>query len=149
LIMNGADVQAKDIQGRTLLHLAAAFGENKDVRWLTPSDPILLRRGQGTDVGYEALAQCFIEGGADIQAKDNFGQTSLQWAAACGSKRMVQLLLDRGADVKAVSMGGKTALDMAMTSGRDVEPKVKALHEKEPAHRKLPLRPVVTHSKIN
>ncbi len=70
--MEGADVAAKDGDGRTALHWAAMNG-HKDVVAL------LLDRMEGVDVA----------------AKDEYGRTALHCAAREGHKDVVALLLEK------------------------------------------------------
>lgn len=54
-----------------------------------------------------------IDGGADINAKDNIGGSSLMYASYYGRKDVVKLLLDNGADVNVKDKDGWTALTRA------------------------------------
>jgi ankyrin repeat protein len=54
---------------------------------------------------------------AFIEAKDNFGQTALHFAAVKGLTSTVSLLLERGARVGDKTNCGKTALDLASANG--------------------------------
>jgi ankyrin repeat protein len=55
-----------------------------------------------------------IEKGADIEAKNHKGMTSLMLAARLSQHpEMVQLLIDQGADVNARCNDGKKAIDYA------------------------------------
>lgn len=57
--------------------------------------------------------------GADIDAKNNYGETVLHSAAISGYEGVVRLLLQRGADINAKNRYGKTALDFASTDAKD------------------------------
>jgi hypothetical protein len=81
-----------DFHGKTLLSLAAEKGET-------------------------ALARCFLELGAAIEAVDQLGRTPLHQAARGGKVGVLRLLLERGADIEAKDRTGRTALDRA-TAGR-------------------------------
>jgi ankyrin repeat protein len=82
----GADVNAKDGNGRTPLH----WVETKEV------------------------AELLIAEGADVHAKDEWGFTPLREAAANGHKEIVELLISKGADVNAIADNGATPLDGAI-----------------------------------
>ena len=64
----------------------------------------------------EAVA-ALISHGADVNARNEFGQTPLMYASKWGHAKVVEALLDAGADkeLKATSgdWEGKTALDLA------------------------------------
>ncbi|MFC1793592.1 ankyrin repeat domain-containing protein [Planctomycetota bacterium] len=55
-----------------------------------------------------------IERGADVNAKDNEGQTPLYAAIWSGDANMVELLLDKGANMKIKDSYGQTPLDVAV-----------------------------------
>ena len=93
LLDSGADINARDEQNQTALHLAASRGH-------TPIVKLLLERG------------------ADVNAKNLFGQTPLLAPVYRGSLDTVRALLDAGADVDARSgFAGQTLL-LAVSSGR-------------------------------
>ena len=52
--------------------------------------------------------------GANIEAKDEFKNTPLIFAAYYDHKEIVEILLDKGADVNAKDSLGKTSLDWAI-----------------------------------
>ncbi|MGB8846112.1 MAG: ankyrin repeat domain-containing protein, partial [Terracidiphilus sp.] len=51
-----------------------------------------------------------LEKGANIEARDNKGKTSLMWAAIRGRTAIVNVLLAKGASIDAKSNNGGTAL---------------------------------------
>jgi len=86
----GADVNAKDIVGKTPLHWAAG--------------------NEGRQV-----AELLIANGADVNAQSEMG-TPLHFAAAFGHKEIAELLIAKGAGVNAKSDDGdwaETPLDWA------------------------------------
>ncbi len=93
LAEGGADLQAKDKYGRTVLHYAAGNGHLDTVKWL-------------------------LEKGADLQAKNIYGGTVLHSAAIGGHLDTVKWLVEKGADVNAKT-GGSTAL--SLTSNNEVK----------------------------
>jgi ankyrin repeat protein len=61
--------------------------------------------------------QQLLDAKADVDSKNENGQTALHWAAKLGHKDVVALLLDKGADVAATGKDGWTALHRAAWEG--------------------------------
>lgn len=78
------------------LHMAARKGENEIIRLLIMGGV----NAQGIPHG----------NGAQIEAKDDYGQTALHVAAAYGRGSTVELLINAGADIEAIDKIGKTPL---------------------------------------
>jgi len=60
--------------------------------------------------------------GADVNAADHDGNTSLHHAAARGDNEMILYLVSKGANVMAVDREGKTTVDMANGAVQRVQP---------------------------
>ncbi len=92
LARGGADVNARDDEGRTLLHIAAEKGSLQ-------------------------IAQALLERGAQVNARtlDYWKWTPLILGAGQGHTAIVKLLLAKGADPNLHSTQGYTALHRAMT----------------------------------
>jgi ankyrin repeat protein len=58
-------------------------------------------------------AKELLDGGADVNGRDPFGQTPLHAAAREHNREVLQLLLASGADVRALDTAGTTVLDSA------------------------------------
>jgi len=88
LIANGADVNLKNEEGISALHLAC-YAEN---------------------------AKLLLDAGADINQADNVGNAPLHTHAANGeeSEEVVEYLILKGADKKVKNSAGSTALDVAV-----------------------------------
>jgi ankyrin repeat protein len=72
----GVDVNEKDGQGATALHIAAGYG-------------------------YLALGKMLIAKGADVNAKAKDGSTPIQMAVQGGARESVELLAAKGAEINA------------------------------------------------
>jgi ankyrin repeat protein len=89
LAQAGADVNARErVKGCSALHMAA-------------------RRGN------VLVAQALLRCGADIEARDKYGDMPLHRAVKCRQAEMVAFLLASGADAQAKSKSGQTPQQMA------------------------------------
>jgi len=84
LLARGAQVDARDRNGQTPLHLAAQDNYGT---------PLFL---QARD-GYQKVVELLLAHGADMNAKDDKGKTPLALAAQNGRVGTVNLLKQRGA----------------------------------------------------
>ena len=94
--------RGQDAGGSTALHHAAAF-----------STPAIVRQ--------------LLDAGADIEAKNRFGQRPLHWAFT--DREKTSLLLERGAELNAQANDGRTALYLA-ASQRNSDAVLELLLEK-------------------
>ncbi|HYL09845.1 MAG TPA: tetratricopeptide repeat protein [Candidatus Acidoferrales bacterium] len=104
----------------TKLHNAAKAGRTAEVSallrqgadpnaWVFGETPLIVAvMGKHADT-----ARALLDGGADVNAKDQSGETPLLRAATHGNAGIVRLLLDRGADITATTNAGETALTLA------------------------------------
>jgi len=121
LIIEGADVEAKDKFHHTPLHLSAwkkalkvstllvENGANKEAK----------DRGGLTPLHYPAstnalgVATLLVENGANKEAKSNSGYTPLHEAAQYNALKVAKMLMDNGANKDAVNDYGKKPIDYA------------------------------------
>ncbi|XP_016841663.1 serine/threonine-protein phosphatase 6 regulatory ankyrin repeat subunit A-like [Nasonia vitripennis] len=93
---HGADLRARDTEGRTVLHLAVMKG-----------------RGE--------LIEMLLKRGADLRARDYRGKTALHFAVTNDRVGMIEMLLEKGADIEAADDKGVTpVLDAAVRENADV-----------------------------
>jgi len=124
-LLAGADVNATDKDGVTLLMRAASAGRDDMVA-------LLLSKGANVNAkttggvnalmmacvgGYEAAAGELLAAKADVRAADNQGRTALMAAASSGSGFALVEMLKAGADVGAKDASGGTALTYAAAEG--------------------------------
>lgn len=93
LVLEGADVNARDSTGRTSLHYAAGEDSSETIRWL-------------------------LERGADVNACDGEGRSPLHCAVEQHSFRpfnpdILKLLCNSGVDIDARDRYGRTAKHLA------------------------------------
>lgn len=95
LVKKGADLNARDILGHTMLSICARYG-------------------------YQEQAEFLLSLGADVNTREEvLGRTPLMVAAYCDHPPLAQLLLKAGADKNAIDDLGETAMSIAGKYGRD------------------------------
>ena len=118
LVENGADVNAVNLQGQTpAMNLYGGRFWDGNI----PCFAVLPRSypygGRCCTEEDADILEVLLEAGADINAKDKWGNTLLHYIAGSsqrGAKEAVGLVMDFGKpDVNAVNNEGKTALDIA------------------------------------
>ncbi len=126
LIERGADLSRKDVTGNTPLH-AAVEKERKDiVQALIAKGAAIESRNENLhtpfmlaarDTGNVEIGRILLRHGADINTKDGYAYTPLNWAAFFGNGAFVDLLLDNGADFDTTEGKGLMILRNAAQYG--------------------------------
>lgn len=123
LLDAGANLSEYDSEGRTAMHYSVIGGRLDVVR-------LLVKHGGNVDccasigrltplhvavrTGANGVAQCFMELGANVDAKNAHGETPLHSAAIHGNFQIVAALFDHGAEIDARDASEKTAFQRAM-----------------------------------
>ena len=126
LLSRGAAVNAKQVDGRTPLYIAASLGNavslvklllengaNASLATANGMTPLMAAAVRG-DVETLTL---LVDKKADVNTKNGAGETALMFAATNGSPAAVGFLLDHGADAAIRSKRSETALGNAATAG--------------------------------
>lgn len=126
LLEEGANINAKHEEGGTALIFAAAEGHAGTVLALLNKGATVhainndgftaLNAAAGVGLTGEEridIVQLLLDNGAEVNAKDDFGETTLMRAAIADRPDTVRFLLDNGADVNAQTREGMTALMFA------------------------------------
>ena len=131
LLDKGADINARNEEGRTFLVEAAGFGRLSTVKMLLEKGADLEARSKnGGTVLHAAACDCalatmpdtydvvklLLEKGANINATDDEGYTPLMIASGGGVVKtdIVKLLLENGANTRLKNVAGETALTIAL-----------------------------------
>jgi ankyrin repeat protein len=136
LLKHGANLRARNSEGKTILHTAAFEGSVAAARLLLDKGaPVDARDEQGrTPLHWavfihtqdrEAMARLLLDHKANVNARDDDGQTPLHWAIGDHpdlSERekailvpVIRLLVERKADATIKDDQGRTPLDIART----------------------------------
>ena len=136
LLDHGANWDSRDNHGNTILHFAASEGHLETARLLlergadinsqnkeglTP----LQQASRDTRRGYLGIVDIvrfLLDHGANVDARDNCGNTALHFAVSEGLLETAHLLLKQGADVNSQNNVGLTPLQRASQGELLIEP---------------------------
>ncbi|XP_072849430.2 uncharacterized protein LOC110078101 [Pogona vitticeps] len=127
LLENGASVNQRDTNGRTLLASAAHSGNHEVVALLLArraKTELPDRHGQtpltlAARQGHTKVLLCLLAHGANVDRPDREGWTGLRAAAWGGHSEAVGVLLRAGANVDGADAEGRTALRAAAWGGHE------------------------------
>ena len=128
LIQNGADIQASDSNGSTVLHFASSNSNQEVVEFLLKLNEISVNATNNfykTPVMYACYdggrldnIKMFLKFGADIQASSSNGSTVLHFASRYSKKKVVEFLLKLNEiSVNATDNSNRTPLMYACYDG--------------------------------
>jgi cytohesin len=127
LLQQGASPVAKDQNGQTPLHRAAArgrlicarlllaHGASVNIRDERERTPLLLA-AENNDLD---LARLLFDAGADVNVPDDKGRTPLHWAAYHANGDMSSKMIEWGADPNIQDSDGQTPLHYAVWEGHE------------------------------
>src|SRR6266542_2860082 len=137
LLARGANIQAKDNDGKTVLLYAVQQYMSEAGGFLSHPEIVRMLLDEGADInardkggntalmetvqvwhGSAEIPKLLVDKGADVNLANEEGQTALLLAAKEGRNDLVQLLLDKGAKLDAKDKGGNTALVYAVEAGQ-------------------------------
>lgn len=128
LIQEGADINARDQEGRTFLMWASMGGHERIARILIDAGADIhvsdmngvTALMQASARGYDAIVQMLIQAGADVHATSNRHEiTSLLMASAKGHEEIVKILIHAGADINTKGFEETNPLMIASENGHE------------------------------
>lgn len=135
LIESGVNLNAKDVNGYTPLHIAVERNFSEIAKLLIKSGADLNSKGVGLleetplhlaiKEGNNEMVKLLLESGADVNARDSDGETPLHtvvWSNKISPESVsetISILIKHGADVNAKNYEGETPLDLAIKTGKE------------------------------
>eukprot|EP00094_Tigriopus_californicus_P006606 TCALIF_06362-PA protein Name:"Similar to trpa-1 Transient receptor potential cation channel subfamily A member 1 homolog (Caenorhabditis elegans)" AED:0.12 eAED:0.12 QI:8/0.6/0.31/0.93/1/1/16/267/1355 len=128
LLEAGGDVDNKNEDEQTPLHLAAAEGRTRICKEILKRDKFAVNDEDSDSNtalhlasihGHSKVVAALIESGADIEARNYYLWTPLDCAAAYGQPKCAKLLLDANAPIDPMDKNKTTPLHLAARSGHE------------------------------
>ncbi|CDJ36219.1 uncharacterized protein EMH_0041020 [Eimeria mitis] len=123
LLEGGADAEAIDARGNTVLHILASLGQTKLLKRLLQKIPSLDVLGPGfgyltplhyaAEAGHVDTVEFLLQLRADPRGVDASGWTPVHWACRRGYKPVLDLLLSYGGSIEDRDFRSLTPLDVA------------------------------------
>jgi ankyrin repeat protein len=113
LLQHGVDANSQDDVGRTPLHAAMTKGK---FSWAELFIPDCINEQRRSAARSDCI-RILITHGADLNSRNNRGQTPLHDAVLNGEPTSAELLLQRGADANSQDDAGRTPLHLAVLKG--------------------------------
>ena len=131
-VQNAPDVNARDEDGATALHFAAAYGTPEKIAALLNAGADINARDEHGETALHFVAifgtpediAALVNAGADLNARSDTGRTALHLVARFGKPETIAVLLNAGASGSIKDIGGRTPFDLAtdnsVVKGTDV-----------------------------
>jgi ankyrin repeat protein len=137
LVQHGAQINARGQNGLTALYVAVMRNNERSVKYLIAKgarlDQLAYMDARGhlytalmvaAFNGNVRLTELLLNNGANLEKRNNFGNTALMEAALAPQPEQLKFMIEHGANVNARSPKGHTALTYAVESGRTENIKV-------------------------
>ncbi|KAF4626981.1 hypothetical protein G7Y89_g11176 [Cudoniella acicularis] len=112
ILENGADIEGRDDTGETPIHKVPCANDGLGIHSLDGEGSRIVERifSQGPDTAMQLL----LDKGADLNSKNNCGQTTLHLSAIYNEDLVIDILLRNGMDIGSTDNEGNTALHAAI-----------------------------------
>ena len=116
------NINARSYHGYTALMWASEYGNLEAAKLLIENGADVNAKDKYGDTalieaGHLEVVKLLIENGADVNVENEFGENALMRASEYGNLEKVKLLIEKEADVNAKNEDGKTALMRASREG--------------------------------